>query len=172
MPLYIILLGGLLGGFIIGATAAWLSEGKNRKEKRTLKKQVKALEKQLDDAQGALSKNDLLRATCSRLLQPKNKIQTMTKPIIFCAIDTGDLDHAKQLAHDIGGITGGIKLGLEFFNSFGPNGIEAVASSAPEAALFVDLKYHDIPNTVAGAVRSICKRVQPAYLNVPPQAAD
>lgn len=87
-------------------------------------------------------------------------------PIIFCAIDTDDLDHAKTLARDIGGITGGIKLGLEFFNTFGPEGIEAVSAEAAGAALFIDLKYHDIPNTVAGAVRAICKRVQPAYLNV------
>ena len=89
-----------------------------------------------------------------------------TTPIIFCAIDTSDIDHAASLAAQIGDITGGIKLGLEFFNAFGPDGIEKVASAAPNAALFVDLKYHDIPNTVAGAIRSICARVQPAYLNV------
>ena len=90
----------------------------------------------------------------------------MTTPIIFCAIDTSDLDHAITLAKKIGNITGGIKLGLEFFNAFGPGGIEKVSAAAPNAALFVDLKYHDIPNTVAGAIRSICTRVQPAYLNV------
>jgi len=63
-------------------------------------------------------------------------------------------------------VTGGIKLGLEFFNRFGPQGIEAVMESAPEASYFIDLKFHDIPNTVAGAVRSICENLAPAYLNV------
>lgn len=85
---------------------------------------------------------------------------------VFVAIDTDDLDHAKSLAREVGPITGGIKLGLEFFNTFGPDGIDAVASEAKDTALFIDLKYHDIPNTVAGAVRAICKRVRPAYLNV------
>jgi orotidine-5'-phosphate decarboxylase len=60
----------------------------------------------------------------------------------------------------------GIKLGLEFFNAFGPQGIEKVLKAAPDAQLFIDLKFHDIPNTVAGAVRSICTHFTPAYLNV------
>ena len=88
----------------------------------------------------------------------------MTK--IFCAIDTADLDHACDLAGKIAPVTGGIKLGLEFFNNFGPAGIERVLKSAPEAQLFIDLKFHDIPNTVAGAVRGICNNFAPAYLNV------
>jgi len=88
----------------------------------------------------------------------------MTK--IFCAIDTADLDYACDLAGKIAPVTGGIKLGLEFFNNFGPAGIERVLKSAPEAQLFIDLKFHDIPNTVAGAVRGICNNFSPAYLNV------
>lgn len=89
-----------------------------------------------------------------------------TSPKIFCAIDTADLDHACALARDIAPVIGGIKLGLEFFNNFGPAGIERVLSEAPDAQLFIDLKYHDIPNTVAGAVRGICAQFSPAYLNV------
>lgn len=85
---------------------------------------------------------------------------------IYCAIDTGDLNHAKDLIAQIGPITKGIKLGLEFFNAFGPQGIEQAMSTCPEAELFLDLKYHDIPNTVAGAIRSVCKNLAPAYLNV------
>ncbi len=85
---------------------------------------------------------------------------------IFCAIDTADLDHACDLAENIAPITGGIKLGLEFFNNFGPAGIERVIKFAPDAQLFIDLKFHDIPNTVAGAVRGICSNFAPAYLNV------
>ncbi len=87
-------------------------------------------------------------------------------PLIFCAIDTADLDHACALTQEIAPVTGGIKLGLEFFNNFGPQGIEKVLSSAPDAQLFIDLKFHDIPNTVAGAVRGICSNFAPAYLNV------
>jgi orotidine-5'-phosphate decarboxylase len=87
-------------------------------------------------------------------------------PIVFCALDTSDLDTAMQLAQTIGPITGGLKLGMEFMNNFGPHGIQAVQKIAPDAALFIDLKYHDIPNTVAGAVRAISHRFKPAFLNV------
>lgn len=85
---------------------------------------------------------------------------------IFCAIDTADLDYACELSAQIAPVTGGIKLGLEFFNNFGPHGIERVLKAAPDAQLFIDLKFHDIPNTVAGAVRGICRNFSPAYLNV------
>ncbi|MDH5723449.1 MAG: orotidine-5'-phosphate decarboxylase [Alphaproteobacteria bacterium] len=89
-----------------------------------------------------------------------------SNPVIYCSIDTADLDRACDLASKIAPVTGGIKLGLEFFNKFGPQGIEAVLKAAPDAQLFIDLKYHDIPNTVAGAVRSMCSNFEPAYLNV------
>jgi len=88
------------------------------------------------------------------------------QPVIFCAIDTSDLGRAVELAQSIGPVTKGLKLGLEFFNAFGPHGLLKVQQACPAAVLFVDLKYHDIPNTVAGAVRSICKVIKPAYLNV------
>lgn len=88
------------------------------------------------------------------------------KPSIFCAIDTADLDHACDLTRKIAPVTGGIKLGLEFFNSFGLSGIERVLKTAPDVQIFIDFKYHDIPNTVAGAVHGICRNFAPAYLNV------
>ncbi len=87
------------------------------------------------------------------------------KPAIFCAIDTADLSRAVELAKTIGPITGGIKLGLEFFNTFGPEGVKKVAN-ASDAALFIDLKFHDIPNTVAKAVETVSNTLKPAYLNV------
>lgn len=90
----------------------------------------------------------------------------MSNPKIFCALDTDDLGRAIELATSIGPVTGGLKLGLEFFNSFGPEGIEAVQKAAPMAAFFIDLKYYDIPNTVAGAVKALSQRIKPAYLNV------
>lgn len=88
------------------------------------------------------------------------------KPLIFCAIDTGTLAEAVHLARLIAPVTGAIKLGLEFFNAQGQQGIEAITEAAPGAALFLDLKFHDIPNTVAGAVRAISHRFKPAFLNV------
>lgn len=98
------------------------------------------------------------------------KIPPMTnlhhKPAIFCAIDTDDLTRAKDLTRVIAPVTGGIKLGMEFFNTFGPQGIEAIRETAPDAALFIDLKFHDIPNTVAAAVKTISNNLAPAYLNV------
>lgn len=91
---------------------------------------------------------------------------THSKPLIFCAIDTDKLDKATELARAIAPITGGIKLGLEFFNAQGLHGIEAIIHAAPEAEIFLDLKFHDIPNTVAGAVKTLSRRFKPAYLNV------
>ncbi|MGH1397986.1 MAG: orotidine-5'-phosphate decarboxylase [Alphaproteobacteria bacterium] len=88
----------------------------------------------------------------------------MTK--IFVALDTSDLTQAKHWATEIAPITGALKLGMEFVNAFGPQGIEAIQNAAPNADLFIDLKFHDIPNTVAGAVRTICTNFAPAYLNV------
>ena len=87
-------------------------------------------------------------------------------PKIFCALDTSDLDQATRWAEHIGPVTGALKVGMEFVNSFGPAGIEAVQNAAPDADLFIDLKFHDIPNTVAGAVRTTCARFAPKYLNV------
>ncbi len=85
---------------------------------------------------------------------------------IFCAIDTTDMGRALSLAGDITSAGCCIKLGLEFFNTYGPQGVKQVQDKFPELPLFLDLKYHDIPNTVAGAIRSVTSVVSPAYLNV------
>ncbi|HCH56715.1 MAG TPA: orotidine-5'-phosphate decarboxylase [Rhodospirillaceae bacterium] len=69
---------------------------------------------------------------------------------IFCAIDTPKLDDALLLADLLSGEVGAIKLGKEFFTAHGPNGVRKVADLGH--SIFLDLKYHDIPNTVAGAV--------------------
>ncbi|HWI28831.1 MAG TPA: orotidine-5'-phosphate decarboxylase [Stellaceae bacterium] len=69
---------------------------------------------------------------------------------IFCAIDTPELGPARSLANAVRGAVN-LKLGLEFFVANGPAGVREVAGKAP---LFLDLKLHDIPNTVAGAVRA------------------
>lgn len=88
------------------------------------------------------------------------------EPVIFAAIDTCDLEHAKDLMFAIAPVTGGIKLGLEFYNAFGPQGVEILLNEKPDAKLFLDLKFHDIPNTVAGAVKAVTSRLKPAYINV------
>ena len=85
----------------------------------------------------------------------------MTAPgvLAFCAIDTIDLDQAKRLAASAAAAGFGIKLGKEFFTAHGPQGVRAVLP--PGAALFLDLKFHDIPNTVAGGVRAAIAAVAP-----------
>ncbi len=85
---------------------------------------------------------------------------------IFCAIDTPDVNIAKSLIGSIWPVVSGIKLGLEFFNANGPSGVEIVLENYPDAQLFLDLKYHDIPNTVAGAIHAASYRLKPAYINL------
>ena len=70
---------------------------------------------------------------------------------IFCAIDTADLEAAVLLADLLKGEVGGVKLGKEFFTAHGPEGVRRIVASG--LGIFLDLKFHDIPNTVAGAVR-------------------
>ena len=74
---------------------------------------------------------------------------------VFAAIDTISTPVAAPLVGTLAGAVGGIKLGLEFFCANGPEGIRTVMSGAAGLPLFLDLKLHDIPNTVAGAVRAV-----------------
>jgi orotidine-5'-phosphate decarboxylase len=71
---------------------------------------------------------------------------------IFCALDTQRVDDARRLATAVHSAVGGIKLGLEFFLANGPQGVRDIDSRRP---LFLDLKLHDIPNTVDGAIKSV-----------------
>jgi orotidine-5'-phosphate decarboxylase len=88
----------------------------------------------------------------------------MTRPAdrVFVAIDRMDLAAAHADVARLKALAGGIKLGLEFFVANGPQGVRAVAGPLP---LFLDLKLHDIPNTVAGGVRSACQ-VSPRFLTI------
>src|SRR4029450_3225782 len=71
---------------------------------------------------------------------------------IFCALDRPDLDGALGLGRSLVGVVGGLKVGLEFMTANGPGGVrEVVALGLP---VFLDGKFHDIPNTVAGAVHA------------------
>lgn len=70
----------------------------------------------------------------------------------FVALDTTDLGHALELAKSLSGHVGGMKVGKEFFTACGPEGVQAVTDCG--MPVFLDLKFHDIPNTVAGAIRA------------------
>jgi orotidine-5'-phosphate decarboxylase len=84
------------------------------------------------------------------------------KPI-FVAVDTPDLQRAVAIAEAVSGIAGGVKLGLEFFSANGPAGVRRIAEL--ELPVFLDLKLHDIPNTVGKAVAALAP-LQPAILTL------
>lgn len=94
---------------------------------------------------------------------------------ILVALDTPDVVRASHMARELNGVVGGVKLGLEFFNACGPDGVRQVTRGTldetprgepvKQQPLFLDLKFHDIPNTVAGAVRSVMP-LTPFILNV------
>ena len=78
---------------------------------------------------------------------------------IYTAIDTADAAVARALVRRVGGA---VKLGLEFFCANGPAGVREAAGAAP---LFLDLKLHDIPNTVAGGLRSVLP-LSPRFITI------
>lgn len=82
---------------------------------------------------------------------------------IFCAIDTPLRARAEELAEALRGAVGGLKIGMEYFYAHGADGYHGLA--AFEQPIFLDLKLHDIPNTVASAVRALAP-LEPALLNV------
>lgn len=82
---------------------------------------------------------------------------------VFVAIDTSDLVRARELASTLKPVAGGVKLGLEFFCANGPEGVREIASVG--VPIFLDLKLHDIPNTVAKAMESL-RPIEPAVLTV------
>jgi len=82
---------------------------------------------------------------------------------IFVAIDTPDVHRAAAIARGVRGVAGGVKLGLEFFCANGHEGVLRIAEG--ELPIFLDLKLHDIPNTVGKAVEALA-RLEPAILTV------
>jgi orotidine-5'-phosphate decarboxylase len=87
----------------------------------------------------------------------------MARGGILVALDTTDLAVAKAWARATNGAAAGIKIGMELFNARGPAGVAELAEQG--APLFLDLKFHDIPNTVAGAVRAVAP-LKPMILNL------
>lgn len=86
----------------------------------------------------------------------------MTNPI-YLALDLPRLDGAIALAQKVRQHVGGLKLGLEFFCAHGHHGVHEVARIG--LPIFLDLKLHDIPNTVAAAMQAI-HVLQPAIVTV------
>lgn len=82
---------------------------------------------------------------------------------VFVALDTPDLDRARSLGNSVKSLAGGLKLGLEFFCANGPAGVREIAEIG--LPLFLDLKLHDIPNTVAKALKSL-RPLEPAMVTV------
>jgi orotidine-5'-phosphate decarboxylase len=91
---------------------------------------------------------------------------------VYCAVDTVDLPEAARLIRSVAGgarpAVGGIKLGLEFFLAHGAPGVR-YAFPAPVRAtgvgFFLDLKLHDIPNTVAGGIRAVVE-LEPTFITI------
>ena len=72
---------------------------------------------------------------------------------VFVAIDTPDLEYALALSERVRPFVGGLKVGVEFLSANGPDGLRAFEKFG--LPIFAAVKFHDIPNTVAGAVRAI-----------------
>ncbi len=86
----------------------------------------------------------------------------MSNPI-YLALDVPRLDAAEALARKVKGHIGGLKLGLEFFCAHGHHGVHELAKVG--LPIFLDLKLHDIPNTVAAAMQAI-HVLEPAIVTI------
>jgi len=74
---------------------------------------------------------------------------------LFVALDVDRLDEAEGLLERLDGAVGGCKIGTQLFTAAGPIAVERALKRGFQ--VFLDLKYHDIPNTVAGAVREAAR---------------
>ena len=82
---------------------------------------------------------------------------------VFVAIDTPSIERALAIAEQVKPGAGGVKLGLEFFCACGPSGVAKIAELG--LPIFLDLKLHDIPNTVGKTVEAL-RALEPAVLTV------
>src|SRR5438876_579966 len=78
----------------------------------------------------------------------------MRNPIIV-ALDVPSSEAALRLVGELAPQVGGFKVGSELFTSAGPEITRAIRATG--VALFLDLKFHDIPNTVAKATTAACR---------------
>jgi len=88
----------------------------------------------------------------------------MSKAPIVLAVDTPDLETAIQWVKATQDSVSVFKLGLEFFLTFGADGVKAI-KNVTDSDIFLDLKLHDIPHTVSGATKAVA-HLAPKYLTV------
>lgn len=88
----------------------------------------------------------------------------MTPAPIAVALDAPDLETAARWASLVTPHVSTVKVGLELYLRYGPDVIASVRG-ASGVSVFLDLKLHDIPNTVAGATKAVA-RLKPAFLTV------
>src|SRR2546429_7316417 len=87
------------------------------------------------------------------------------KDRLIIALDVPDRDDALRLVECLAGTVGMFKIGSQLFTAEGPQLVREIVSSGER--VFLDLKFHDIPNTVAGAARSSCQH-RVSLLSLPP----
>jgi len=87
------------------------------------------------------------------------------KSPIILALDVDNIDDAYTLIEQTSDSISIYKLGLEFYLAYGKSGVSKITQRFPEIDIFLDLKLHDIPNTVSGAASSISE-LQPRFLTV------
>ncbi len=73
---------------------------------------------------------------------------------LIVALDVADADAALTAARRLAGHVGMLKVGLELFVAEGPEVVRRLRAAHPDLEIFLDLKLHDIPNTMRGAIRS------------------
>ena len=88
----------------------------------------------------------------------------MTKAPIVLAVDTPELATAIEWVKATQDHISVFKLGLEFFLSFGSDGVKAI-QAVTDSEIFLDLKLHDIPHTVSGAAQAVA-HLSPRFLTV------
>ena len=88
--------------------------------------------------------------------------QVFLNPIIL-AIDTKSDLEAYEISREVSGYVGAIKLGLEYFDTYGPQGIRKIQEIG--IPIFLDLKLHDIPMTVKKTIETLSD-INPAIINV------
>ena len=88
----------------------------------------------------------------------------MTKAPIVLAVDTPDLSTAIAWVKATQESISVFKLGLEFFLTFGSDGVKAI-KDVTDSDIFLDLKLHDIPHTVSGAAKAV-SHISPRFLTV------
>ena len=84
---------------------------------------------------------------------------------IAVALDTPELSQATQWAKVLEPHVSVLKVGLELYLGVGSQGVREIALAAPTCDIFLDLKLHDIPNTVRAAARSVAD-LAPKFLTV------